>query len=223
MASYVALSLLTGRSPARTMHFYSRFASPCSSRAQQGIFGNGFRRNAQACMQRRALRSFFSLLIPLYFSYAYAVYAWTAEALLFLLPGLQGKTPPPGACGLAGRRGGNSLAAHRVPHAATLPSKACIPPLLRCCVHLRHSGQSVPHGGHSTQRKTNGRYTKRVSIRVSAQPVALCHLATQYFLPALIPAHINALHTDLFLLSLTILLGCAVGCLAVRLPRLRMM
>ena len=35
----------------------------------------------------------FLLLIPLYFSYAYAVYAWTAEALLFLLPGLQG-TPP---------------------------------------------------------------------------------------------------------------------------------
>ena len=31
--------------------------------------------------------------------------------------------------------------------------------------------------------------------------------ATQYFLPALIPAHINALHTDLFLLSLTILLA----------------
>ncbi len=44
------------------MHFYSRFASPCSSRAQQGIFGNGFRRNAQACMQRRALRSFFLCL-----------------------------------------------------------------------------------------------------------------------------------------------------------------
>ena len=162
------------------MHFYSRFASPCSSRAQQGIFGNGFRRNAQACMQRRALRSFFLCL-----------FRSTSAMPTRSMPGRQKpcfsccpvcrETPPPGACGLAGRRGGNSLAAHRVPHAATLPSKACIPPLLRCCVHLRHSGQSVPHGGHSTQRKTNGRYTKRVSIRVSAQPVALCHLCYTIF------------------------------------------
>ena len=180
MASYVALSLLTGRFPSTNYAFLQPLCFTLLLAGTAGYLWKRVPKERTGLYAAAGAAILFSLLIPLYFSYAYAVYAWTAEALLFLLPGLQGKRRPLELAGCWSARRQFSRCSSRTPCCnSPFQSLHSSPPaLLRT---LRHSGQSVPHGGHSTQRKTNGRYTKRVSIRVSAQPVALCHLCYTIF------------------------------------------
>ena len=221
MASYVALSLLTGRFPSTNYAFLQPLCFTLLLAGTAGYLWKRVPKERTGLYAAAGAAILFSLLIPLYFSYAYAVYAWTAEALLFLLPGLQGKRRPLELAGwLVGAAAILSLLIAYPMLQLSLPKLAFLPSCAAAytCVTaaslfpmavILHRGK--PTGGIQSV------YPYGFLLNLWLYVI----FATQYFLPALIPAHINALHTDLFLLSLTILLGCAVGCLAVRLPRLR--
>ena len=94
MASYVALSLLTGRFPSTNYAFLQPLCFTLLLAGTAGYLWKRVPKERTGLYAAAGAAILFSLLIPLYFSYAYAVYAWTAEALLFLLPGLQGKRRP---------------------------------------------------------------------------------------------------------------------------------
>lgn len=207
MASYVALSLLTGRFPSTNYAFLQPLCFTLLLAGTAGYLWKRVPKERTGLYAAAGAAILFSLLIPLYFSYAYAVYAWTAEALLFLLPGLQGKRRPLELAGwLVGAAAILSLLIAYPMLQLSLPKLAFLPSCAAAytCVTaaslfpmavILHRGK--PTGGIQSV------YPYGFLLNLWLYVI----FATQYFLPALIPAHINALHTDLFLLSLTILLA----------------
>lgn len=161
------------------------------------------------------------LIIPLQFGFAYAVYAWTAESLLFLLPGLIRKHRPLEITGwLTGAAAALSLLIAYPMLQLTLPGTAYLPSCAAAYTSFTLASL-LPLAVTIFKGKETG------SIQGIYKYGALLNLwiyticAVQLFLPALLPAKLGALHTDLFLLSLTILTGYAVACFSVRLPRLQ--
>ena len=161
------------------------------------------------------------LIVPVQFGFAYAVYAWSAEALLFLLPGLLWKRRAWETTGwLTGAAAALSLLIAYPMLQLTLQG---LPYLTSCaaaytCFTLATLLvlAAILYNGKESNL-IQGLFKYGVILNLWIYTI----FAAQLFLPALLPARLGALHTDLFLLSLTILTGCAAACFSIRMPRLR--
>lgn len=221
LASYLALSLVTSRFPGRKYAFLLPLCFTLLLAGTAGYLWKRVPKERAGLYAAAGAAILFSLLIPLCFSYAYAVYAWTAETLLLLLPGLLGRRRPLENAGwLVGAAAILSLLAAYPMLRLNLPKLAFLPSCAAAYTCVT-AASLFPMAVLQRRGKPTGGIQSVYPYGFLLNLWLYAVFAAQYFLPALIPAHRNALHTDLFLLSLTILLGCAVGCLAVRLPRLR--
>lgn len=161
------------------------------------------------------------LIIPMQFGFVYAVYAWTVEGLLFLLPGLLYKRRPLEITGwLVDAAAVLSLIVAYPMLQLSLPDTAFLPSCAAAytCVTLASllPMAVIIHNGREAGAM-QGLYKYGFLLNLWIYTI----FAAQLFLPVLISEKMGALHTDMFLLSLTILFGCAVACVSIRLPRLR--
>lgn len=161
------------------------------------------------------------LIVPVQFGFAYAVYAWSAEALLFLLPGLLWKRRAWETAGWLAEAAAAlalliaypmlQLTLQGLPY---LPSRAAAYTCFTLSTLLVLA--AILYNGKESNL-IQGLFKYGVILNLWVYTI----FAAQLFLPALLPVRLGALHTDLFLLSATILAGCAVACFSIRMPRLR--
>lgn len=222
LVSYVALALLTDRFPSSKYAFLQPL---CFTLILAGAACYLWKRvpKERAGLYAAAGAAICAslLIVPLRFGFAFAVYAWTAEALCFLLPGLLCKRRPLEFAGwLTGAAAVLSLLVAYPMLRLSLPKLAFLPSCAAAYTCVT-AASLFPMAAILHRGKALGGVQSVYPYGFLLNLWLYTIFASQYFLPALIPAAMNALHTDLFLLSLTILLGCAVACLSIRLPRLR--